>query len=136
MARSNGTSRPLPAPLERASRRFEAWRRTRTTLRIPEDLWSLATELGAQYGVNRTARTLRLQHPDLKKRVERRTPSSERPGGSSGFVEIRTASSPAASPACRVEFEAPSGVKVTVHLPGGEGPDLVALGRLFLGRRA
>lgn len=136
MARSNGTSQPLPAPLERASRRFEAWRKTRTTIRIPEDLWSLAAELGAQYGVNRTARALRLQYPDLKKRVEAKIPSPEGSGTAPGFVEIRTMSSPAAAPGCRVEFEAPSGVKVRVHLPGGEGPDLVALGRLFLERRA
>lgn len=135
MARSNGT---LPAPLGRASRRFEAWRRNRRTRRIPEELWSLAAELGARYGVSRTARALRLQYPDLKKRIEEGGPcsSSEGPARSPAFVEILTTSAPASPPGCLVEFEAPSGAKMKVHLPAGEGPDLVALGRLFLERRA
>ena len=134
MARLNGT---LPAPLARAARRFETWRgRNRTRRRIPEELWTLAVDLADRHGVNRTAHALRLDYYNLKHRKDgtpQRDPTG--PTAPSGFVEILpTSLAPAAG--CVVEFEDPRGAKMRVHLPSGDGPDLVALGRLFLENRA
>jgi hypothetical protein len=125
------TASPLPAPLAHAARRFAAWRRTRTTRRIPEELWSLAAELGARYGVSRTARALRVQYYDLKKRISEEpsgAPTDE--GPAPAFVEILTA--PASVPSeCVVEFEIPSGAKMRIEVKGGDAPDLAALSRVF-----
>ncbi len=82
----------LPTPLARAAERFEKWRRNRTTHSIPAELWALAADLGARYGVSRTARALRVQYYGLKKRIDA-APASETAVAvtPSAFVEIRTA---------------------------------------------
>ena len=126
---------PLPAVLSRASGRFEKWRRHRRTRRIPEELWSLATDLASRHGVSRTARVLRIQYDDLRKRVEAASASSS--GGSSrspAFVEILPRPS-TARPQCVMELESPSGVKMRIEVHGGRIPDLAGLTRLFLERR-
>ena len=126
---------PLPGALASGVLRFEKWRRDRTTPRIPEELWSLAAELGARYGVSRTARALRLQYYDVKKRVDM-APSSETDEAvtSPAFVEILTAPSSEVSE-CLVEFESAGGAKMRIQVKGAVTPDLAALSRLFLEMR-
>lgn len=61
----------LPARLEEVRRRLERSRRTRKPRsRIPDSLWAAAVKIASSYGVNRTAKVLRLEHYSLKKRVE------------------------------------------------------------------
>lgn len=56
---------------ERVRSRFERWRKTREGHpRIPETLWRAAARLAPRYSVHEIARALRLNHTDLKKRVE------------------------------------------------------------------
>ena len=70
------STRTVPRPLARATERFEKWRkRGRARRKIPDRLWDLARSLGETYGVNRTARALRLDYYDLKGRVEATGPS-------------------------------------------------------------
>jgi hypothetical protein len=129
------TARPLPAPLARGARRFAQWRRKRTTRSIPNQLWSLASRLGAQHGVSRTSRALGVEYYELKKRVEAAGTSSSWKAASPAFVEIPT--SPPRSPSeCLVEFEDASGAKMRIQVMGGSTPDLAALLRLFLEQRA
>ena len=59
----------IPADLARAARQFEEWRRHRTGREIPAELWATAADLAGRYGVSRTARALRVQYYDLRKRV-------------------------------------------------------------------
>jgi len=126
----------IPAPLAKAARRFDAWRMRRTARRIPEELWSLAAELGARYGVSRTARALRLRYYDLKERVEAvPAPAPDETVHPPAFVEILTAPS-AFAPECLVEFESPSGAKMRIHVNGAGRLDLAELSRLFLERRS
>ena len=129
MARS--TSR-LAGPLARAARRFETWRSSRTTQRIPAELWSLATDLGARFGVSRTARALRVQYYALKKRVDATaTMEAEEARTPPAFVEILTAPSRATSE-CLVEFESANGTKMRIQVNGAGTLDLAELSRLFL----
>ncbi len=129
------TARPVPAPLARAARRFAQWREHRTTRATPEPLWSLATRLGAEHGVSRTARALGVHFTELKKRVEASRQSSSEKTAPPAFVEVLTA--PPRCPAeCVVELEDGSGAKMRIQVSGGSLPDLAALSRLFLERRA
>ena len=126
----------LPAPLANAARRFERWRAERTTRRIPEELWVLATDLGTRYGVNRTSRALHVHYDALKKRVEAVARSDTGDGSPAAFVEIGSAPPPTEQPgASRVEFEKASGEKMVVHLGDACHANLTELARLFLGRR-
>lgn len=128
---------PLPPALAKAARRFESWRRGRTTQRIPEELWSLAAELGDRYGVSRTSRALRVQYYDLKKRIassSRGVPdiAEETPA----FVEILTAPSAVLPAECIVEFERASGDRMRIELKGAAGVEVAELSRLFLEPRS
>ena len=71
---------PLPAQLACGRRCFERWCRThKSPTRLPQHLWSLAAELAREYGISRTARTLRLEYNGLKKRLEFLAPDEASP---------------------------------------------------------
>lgn len=122
----------IPGPLARGRERFEAWRRTRRVgARIPDRLWALAARLADVHGLRRTAGVLKLDYHSLKRRVELKgTDSTEVPVR---FVEVSPASPTTASGECVIEFDNGSGASLRVHLRGCEVPDVVALGRSFLG---
>ncbi len=125
------STRTVPRPLARAAERFEKWRsRGPARRKIPDRLWDLARALAETYGVNRTARALRLDYYDLKGRVEA--------GGRSGTPDSETAATfvevlPRPGGECVVEIEDRRGAKMTVRLSGPV--DVVALTKSFLGKR-
>lgn len=122
----------VPAQLESVRRRFEDWRRARTTgTRIPERLWSAAVEVADRYGVHRTAKSLRVNYYGLKKKVEAASSNlGLRSGDGPTFVEI-AGPLPSGGSECLLELEDDRGAKMRVHLKGAEMPDLVALSRSF-----
>ena len=123
----------LPARLERTRQRFERWRETRKARsRIPESLWTSAVKMARAYGINRTARALRVDYYSLKERVESEASSSGSSdrGTSSTFVEL-TAPAIASTCECLLELEDVAGAKMRIHLKGVEVPDLAALSRSF-----
>jgi hypothetical protein len=124
----------VSARLARAAQRLADWRRTRPKgARIPEPLWKLATELAQTEGLWRTARTLRLDYYQLKKRVDAATDQSRaaKPGKHNPtFVEL--APSLVAMPGkCMIELEQGDGSRMRIHLEGCRAPDLVALCNSF-----
>jgi hypothetical protein len=126
-------TRGLPARLERLRRRFERWRGThKARSRIPEPLWGSAMKMAGTYGLNRTARTLRLDYYAFKKRIERQPATapnlSERTA--STFLELPLPAS-AGDCECTLELENAGGAKMRVHLKGAATPDLAALSRSF-----
>jgi len=125
-------ARDLPAGLEGLGRRFERWRRNRRgRSRIPETLWTSAVRAAGKYGLNRTARALRLDYYALKKRVKAAScrGASDREGVTT-FIELAPPVS-GNSRECILELEDPGGAKMRVHLKGIEAPDLAALSRSF-----
>ena len=125
------STRTVPRPLALATQRFEKWRSGSPARRkIPEGLWDLAATLGETYGVHRTARVLRLDYYDLKRRVEA-AGSKVAPGSETAttFVEVL----PHAVGECIVEIEDSRGAKMTIRLSGSV--DVVALTRSFLEER-
>ena len=124
-------TRPVPRPLALATESFEKWRKRGPARRkIPDRLWNLARSLAETYGVNRTARALRLDYYDLKGRVQAAGPSgapAAEPAAT--FLEVL----PRPGGECVVEIEDRRGAKMTIRLP--EPVDVVALTKSFLGRR-
>jgi hypothetical protein len=118
----------LDSQLERLQRQLEVWRKShKPRSRIPGRLWNSAVRLAGQCGLNRTAKALRLDYYDLKKRLDTAA-VSDAPAPS--FIElVPTASFP--SPECLIELEARSGTKMRIHLKGTTLPDLTTLGRMF-----
>jgi len=125
----------LPAPLARGRRRLERWRRThKPRTKLPESLWSLSAELAREYGLNRTARTLRLDYNCLKKHLDALVADGSAPalstcrpaGRAPTFLELPLAGTPSAVE-CLLECEDGRGARIRIHLQGGELPDLAAL---------
>ena len=82
----------LPADLERARSRFQAWRaRRKIGTQIPRMLWAVAVRLAKAHGVCRTAATLGLDYYSLKKRTE--WPATPRQSGGPEFEHIDPESS-------------------------------------------
>ena len=92
--------------------RLEQWRgANRARCPLPEWVWQEAIKLAHQYGVNRTARALRLEYMQLRKRL----PIGIQPR-SANFVELIAAAVPN-NGRCLIEVESPQG-KLRVEMSG------------------
>jgi len=126
----NRSKSNLPAKLARGRERFEKWRsKHKTRTRLPEPLWSAAVKLAHEYGVNRTARALRLDYNGLKKRTES-TVSGDTSQAvvESKFIQL-LGSELTAVAECAIECEDAKGTRIRIHLKGPQLPDLAALSR-------
>jgi len=128
-------TRELPAALAAAQRAFQQWRESRQgRRRIPESLWAVAVEAAGQFGINRTAKALRIDHGRLKKHVLAQTDSGySEPCGEAGtptFMELPSALRLSCGP-CVVELEDRAGGKMRIEVVKLDTPDLVALARSF-----
>jgi hypothetical protein len=133
----NPSKSNLPAKLARGRERFEKWRsKQKTRTRLPEPLWSAAVKLAQEYGINRTARVLRLDYNGLKKRLESSV-SGETPPVSVGqqFLQLLPSELTAVTE-CAIECQDAQDTKLRIHLKGPQLPDLAALiGNLWNGER-
>lgn len=120
--------------LEKAKQKFAEWRENKIgRARIPDFLWSAATDLFHSFGltVNRIARSLRLNYSALKTHIVEKSSvilkSTEKT--SATFVELPT---PQGYSDCVIEMENQSGVKMRMCFRGHVDPVAVELGRYFL----
>jgi len=114
-----------PTSLDRVRWRFEHWRQTRPRRSpIPDTLWTAALAAAKTHGLHRTARTLRLNATDLKRRAGVADGAPARPP----FVELLAVpGSP--SPPCTLELANARGTTLRLQLPGISPPALTALSR-------
>ena len=131
----NPSKSHLPAKLARGRERFEKWRsKQKTRARLPQPLWSLAVKLAREYGVNRTAHTLRLDYNCLKKRMESSV-SGDSSQAVAGPKFLRLLPSELTAVAeCAIECEDTKGTRIRIHLKGAELPDLAALSSVLWNR--
>jgi hypothetical protein len=119
---------PLPAKLAQGRKCFEQWRNQQTRrTRLPKQLWSLATDLAQEFGLSRTASTLKLSYTCLKKRME--MPVSDPMSQTkyqTQFVELRPSQADTVTE-CAIECENIQGAKMRIQL---KGQDLEGLTRL------
>jgi len=125
----------LPAKLARGRERFEKWRsKHKTYHRLPEYLWSAAAKLAGEYGLNRTARALRLDYSGLKKRIDTAVSSGvSQASGGSQFLQLLPSELTAAAE-CIIECEDATGAKIRIHLKGLPLPDLASLSSVLCSR--
>ena len=118
----------LPAKLAEGRLRFERWRSEhKPRTRLPEPLWSLATELAREFGLNRIASLLRLNYYDLKKRLEQPAVESQPPAASKpSFLEVLPTDAPATIE-CTIECKNASGTQIHIQVKGRDLPDLATL---------
>ena len=122
----------LPADLERARSRFQAWRtRRKVGTRIPRTLWAVAVRLAKTHGVCRTAAALGLDYYSLKQRTE--SPGTPRQSDGPAFVEFTAPTTIAKQ--CQVELHNGSGATMRVQLVGYDAADIEALARGFWNAR-
>ena len=120
--------------LEQLQRRFEEFRNTRPGhARLPEDLWAAAAELAKRYGVNPTARALRLEYGGLRKRVENRGQAKRKraPVTPPSFMEFVAPGAKAVTN-CTVEVESAQGGKLRLELKAVATTELASLIHAFV----
>jgi|SRR6185437_2749205 len=126
--------RGTSAGLSLAAMRFEQWRERRVPgARIPGSLWKSAVKLARRHGVSCVATALKLDYYTLQRRLGRQAfpvVDVEAPSSPPAFVEL-VPSAGSSSSQCLVEFANSAGSTLRVHLPPGQVPDLVSLGRGF-----
>ena len=118
----------LPDKLAHGLQQFEQWRSQRKGRgRLPDHLWALAVELAMEFGVSRTAKTLRLAHNTLK-RKSHRSEQRDRPDPMPNipFLELRPGKVNA-QVECTIDCERASGQTLRIHLKGPDWPDLSSL---------
>ncbi len=129
------TAQDLPPRLEAGRQRFGHWRSERKPrMRIPEALWTVASELGVEFGVHRTAKVLGLNYDALKARVMVAQAHSPSPESPPRFVEVFAGSAPGTRP-CVVEVEDGRGARMRMHFEGADARLLGALTSAFVGGR-
>ena len=116
----------LPADLERARSRFQAWRgRHKRGTRIPQSLWTVAVRLAKTHGVCRAATALGLDYYSLKRRAD--SPAIMRESDGPAFVEFTAPATIAKQ--CQVELDNGSGATMRVQLVGYDAAEVEALAR-------
>jgi hypothetical protein len=125
----------LPCPtMEEVQRQFDAWRKTRKRrTSIPALLWEAAVGLAGRYSPHRISKTLRLNHTELRKRIDgARAADNAAASPAVDFVEY---SIPVmGNSGCLIEMEGRHGDKMRIFLAGERPVDLVGLGRSFWSR--
>ena len=132
--------RPLPKEIDQLRSRVEHWRRTRRKrCPMPEDLWEEAASLVRAHGMYPICRAVRLNHKNLRKRVEQAA-YSEHDGETrqGGFVEVSAAQllGAPASTQTVLEFSDREGTRLTLRLPPGDGVDVLGLVASFRRRQS
>ncbi|MCP4896574.1 MAG: hypothetical protein GY906_06315 [bacterium] len=120
--------------VERARKKFEAWRRSRSRISpIPDELWESAVVAAKEVGINRTSRALGLEYYALKKRVM--ASPGRPPMEASRFIEFES-SAPPFFTEWAVEMDNGRGGCLRVAVRSPSGPDVVALSRTFWGKES
>lgn len=123
------TPQPARVTLADAAEQFKAWRESAARpRRIPETLWSLATECAHAYGVSKTVTALGLDYYRLKRRVGACNDGArEQP--SPAFVELALDGASRPAGACVVELADGDGRRLRVELPERNATQLASIAR-------
>ncbi len=116
--------------------RVEGWRRDGggRGSRIPEEMWNEAVVVSRTAGLYATARALRFNYENLKKRAAKRTPRPRTPVRRPEFVSLPMAPMPEGAKVV-VALVARDGEQMRMEVTGASAMDMVALAQAFWRRR-
>jgi hypothetical protein len=122
--------------LKEIQKQFEDWRNTRQKREpIPEALWEAAVRVTQYNPIGRVSRILRINHRELKKRIQARCGDNFFGVDlSTGFIEIdsRQLLYPIE---CIVEMEQSDGARMKIHIKSGNGFNPLELAKEFWQKR-
>ena len=124
----------LPAtapPLAETAAALAQWRSTRPrSTRIPEELWSQATELAERHGLAKVAVALKLDYKSLKRRLSVRHCADDARSApvSSSFVELNLGL-PLAPAVSVLVLTDRAGRALRIELPQATGREVAAVAR-------
>jgi hypothetical protein len=128
-----------PAAVSELLTEITAWREQRRKPgRMPEELWSKATELGRAHGVSPVSRYLKLDYPGLKRRVFGEPAPDEKQAPAFveiGSVEKGPVSSPCVEVITEMEVFKPGGATMRVRQSGPSGMELSGIVESFMRQR-
>jgi len=111
----------VPEAIVQLQVRLDQWRSAQKgRTKLPEAFWLAAVDLAKQYGVFRTAHTLRLDYTRLKKQLGDSVAPRQKPP-QTAFVELMA--HPASLQECVVEFESAGQAKMRIQWKSGVPPD-------------
>ena len=111
----------VPEAIVQLQVRLDQWRSAQKgRTKLPESFWLAAVDLAKQYGVFRTAHTLRLDYTRLKKRLGD-SASPRRKPPQAAFVELMA--HPADLQECVIEFESAGKAKMRIQWKSTVPPD-------------
>ena len=121
--------------LEQVQQRFESWRRSRKKRsRIPQNLWKAAAALSEEYSIFHLSKALRVNYTTLKQQVVKfnTEQTSTSYVSSSTFVELPPPAAPVVQEST-IEMIKRDGAVMKMSIKGAGCPDLLELGKAFLG---
>ena len=122
-------SEKVPEAIVQLQAQLDQWRSAQKgRAKLPESFWLAAVELAKQYGVFRTAQTLRLDYTRLKKRLGVSAGSRRKPS-KVAFVELMA--HPIDLQECVVEFESAGLAKMRIQWKSTVPPDWKGLLRAW-----
>lgn len=124
----------IPVALSEARRQLDHWRSQQSSkrTRLPKEFWQQAVALAKQYGLNKTARALKVKYESLKKHLEQS-------GGGEGhsakttpeFIEILPAAIQPGTVECMLEWADGLGGTMRMHMRGVGPSELSAVAGVF-----
>ena len=122
--------------LKKVQAEFENWRKTRKSRGfIPEALWGAAISLAGPYSLHQISKGLRLNHTALKERVDALDNVTPEEAIPNIFIELPPLNQPLLSEEFSLDLENATGAKMSIHVKGLAGIDLLSLTQAFWGQR-
>jgi hypothetical protein len=137
-------NRDTQTRLHQLQTRVQHWRNTRQKhAAMPEELWTEATALARQLGVNAVRLAARIDYGALKRRVEAPRAEADAPAVGGGhtnpcaaakFLDLGAVGTASATEVT-VEVVDASGARLTIRVPGGGTLDVAGVVSAFRGVR-
>ena len=122
--------------LKQVQAQFENWRKTRKRRGfIPEALWDAAISLAGPYSLHQISKGLRLNHSALRERVEDSRNVTPEEAAQTAFIELPPLNQTLLSEEFSLDLENEAGAKMSIHVKGGAGIDLLSLTKAFWSQR-
>ena len=122
--------------LKQVQAQFETWRKTRKSRGlIPEALWTAAISLAGPYSLHQISKGLRLNQTSLKERVKASRNVTPEDAAQTAFIELPPLNQSPISEEFSLDLENETGAKMSIHVKGLAGIDLLSLTKAFWSQR-